>query len=131
MTKLCDQIGISFHPNMLNFSSAPQTGFGYKDQSTESLGDALVSSKANLNINKLKDPQVWRFASDYLSLLDNEVLREMGYSAEEMNCLLRTVRPSRLSLLRTVSLDYLIQGDAYTKSRKRLKIHKLLKLLKA
>jgi hypothetical protein len=85
--RLCDQLGLHFHPEMIEYSRAgatlPRWMFG--DQGTVYLKGRPSSCSLDRWKQVLARSCTWRiWAAAYLSVLGADVLAEMGYSWEQL-----------------------------------------------
>lgn len=110
MSRLCQCLGIQFVPSMLELGvgGADEWQFGDKKNPYKSV------KPNDQNIDKwkkeLENPQVWRFANDYLELLGSDTLSQMGYSYEILRQCLDEYYPSYpFRLWNTVSLEWLLK----------------------
>lgn len=105
---ICQQLGIDFFPEMVEY--------GRQDLPRWPLGDQETIYKnvrpALQNVNKweqsLKNVQFWRVANDYLQLLDRQTLKRMGYPYDELKQVLEAYRPRWIHLRLTFPLAWLI-----------------------
>jgi len=119
---VCEALNVNYFPEMISSKSSdtvPKYGYGYKDQTA-------VFSKGKIdpeNIQKwtlsLDDPQIWRFFDDYLSILDQEIVEQMGYSYANLRAQLDTNRPLYFQLSNTLPLEWCLQnGSSFEKLTK-------------
>ena len=107
---ICKKLDIEFIPGMLNYGikNTHQDGFGYKDQKK----DVYLTGKPNhQNVHKwidnLNNPQTWQVVNDYLEILDPAIVKQMGYSYEELRQIVDVQRPYPSNLWRTLPLTWL------------------------
>jgi hypothetical protein len=108
--RLCDWLGISFVPEMLNYSRtkwSPEERRG---------GDVKIYMHQRPNADSihawrkaLGDPQFWRAAQDYLELLGPDLISRMGYDSGELVQILAESKPR--SLRATTSLHNLLTPE--------------------
>lgn len=128
--RICDLLGLDFVPEMIEY--------GRLNLPHWSLGDAegiyQHAQPATENIQKwvkmLADPQVWRLANDYLELLGNEIVEEIGYPYQELRQLLEMHRPRRVSPRLTFPLAWLLNEPVKGPKRWMCGVSTLMMLLR-
>lgn len=80
-------------------------------------------------IEKLRHPQIWRLASDYLAELDAATLATLGYDKELLEAIVSDHRPPRHKRMVTVSLKWLVSKPIDRRVRVEFYRMRLLRLL--
>jgi hypothetical protein len=109
--KICDRLQIEFIPEALsyNLDSSLQKGFGYKDQKTSVYQSGKPNSQnADKWIEELKDPQLWRLANDYLTILGREAIAQMEYCYDTLQQQVNSQRPSRYQQWKTLPFSWFL-----------------------
>jgi hypothetical protein len=99
MMKICEKIGVQFYPQMVNYGDTEVPRWKYGDQKkvyTEKRPDA---SYADEWAKHLSNPQTWVFCRDYLNMLGDTLIEDMGYSYKQHEDLLANYKPSRWKIL--------------------------------
>ncbi len=108
---LCAALSLPFSPDLLQYQtqSAPQSGYGYKDQG--SVFRQGTPSQQNLDkwTQNLSDPQYWRVIQDYLTLLGPDTLAQMGYDFDGLQRTVDEFRPPKLQQMGTIPLSWLLK----------------------
>ena len=118
LRKLCHSIGISFSSRMLIPRNSPQLGYGYKDQTVDSLNTVIMRSHPEQWLGKFKNPQHWRLAQDYLLSINERTFTGLGYSLSETKEALEAIKPNKLALYRTKPLESLLDKNSSYKGIK-------------
>jgi len=113
---LCEQLSIPFEPVMIHYGQAnlPQWTFG--DEKSVYQHAQPIAAPVDKWVQALENPQVWRLVRDYLARLGQDTIQALGYSYPELVEILEARRPSRLSLLGTFSLTYLLSAPLEERS---------------
>jgi hypothetical protein len=106
--RLCRSFDISFDPSILEY--------GQHDLPRWELGDKRVydykrpmTQVATEWTQTLSDPQAWRMAAEYLDLLGEETIEQMGYSYSESRRTLAEHQPHWAQLWFTFSMTWLLR----------------------
>lgn len=107
--QICDWLGVNFVPEMIEYGrhSLPHWRFG--DQQEVYQRTRPASQNAEKWVLALDNPQVWRLANDYLHLLGQETVEQMGYPYEELRQILETQQPHRVRQWFTFPLAWLLK----------------------
>ena len=114
--QICEKLEIDFLPNLLNLDTNDtfKGDFGYRH--LKEVHQQGKPDEQNLDkwIIALEDQQIWRVAHDYLHLLGQETIEQMGYSYTELQQLIDEHRPLWIRSWRTLSLSKLLkQNEPY------------------
>ena len=85
--QLCDELGIVFHPGMLEYAAAAAGSerWLYGDQGTVYQEQSPVAGRAERWRDVLKEAPVWAaLARGYITGLGPDIVRELGYNYEEL-----------------------------------------------
>jgi Sulfotransferase family len=102
--RLCEELGIAFHPPMLRYADSALPRWELGDQKIYAHGAPVAGGAARWKA-ALAEPQFWRLARDHVSALGPETLAALGYPQPEIAALLEETRPARSRLAFTFSLD--------------------------
>ena len=116
VSTICEKLEIDFLPNLLNLDTNDtfKGDFGYRH--LKEVHQQGKPDEQNLDkwIIALEDQQIWRVAHDYLHLLGQETIEQMGYSYTELQQLIDEHRPLWIRSWRTLSLSKLLkQNEPY------------------
>ncbi len=105
MRRICSRLGLEFVVEMVTYGKRdlPQWRFG--DQREVYAHASPIAEYAEKWIQALEEPQMWRFANDYLRMLGPEIVNRMGYAYEELLHMLEMRRPQRIRLWTTLPLN--------------------------
>jgi hypothetical protein len=107
--KLCDKLGISFEPSMVEYKR--DTVFALGDRkSVDQLGGPDASLQDGW-ISGLADPQLWRLQKDYFDILGSEVFTALGYDSDLLEETISSCKPSPAALCHTVPLEVLLDDQ--------------------
>jgi hypothetical protein len=108
---LCGQWGIEFDTNMIDYGRQGLPHWKFGDQ--ENVYNQSRPDAKNENAWKasLDNPQIWRFAIDYLEHLSPETMGSLGYDRAELRALLEDRRPGDTELAKTSGLAECFDGD--------------------
>jgi hypothetical protein len=100
---------MEFIPEMIEYGrhSLPHWSFGDLEGVCQHTRPALENMERWRQA--LNERQVWRLANDYLQLLGQETIEQMGYSYEELRQVLEAYRPHWIRLWLTFPLDRLLR----------------------
>lgn len=107
--RICEWLGLNFSSEIINYSLNDSLKWNFGDPQ----GVYQNTKPDSQNLSKwalaLEDPQVWRVANDYLQLLGQEIVSQMGYSYEELQQLIDEHRPHWFYRWYTFSLPWLLR----------------------
>lgn len=106
-TKICQGIGIKFYPEMIEYGVSNSIKWRFGDKGLVYEKTRPDSDNVDKWILSLKNPQIWQAASDYLELLGDEIVTQMGYSYEELRETLDVNRPLRLDFSQVSRVKWL------------------------
>lgn len=109
MRRLCGFLGIPFGHDVINYGRTDVPDWKLGDQTEVNRRGEPVEASLDTWIRQLSDPQHWRLMSDYLVLLEDDVIDQLGYSADTLRRILEQHHPGRLSLYGTLSLQRLTE----------------------
>ena len=106
---ICRRLGIEFVPDMVEYGRNALPYWRLGDQ----IGVYQHKRPMSQNVEKwtqaLVDPQIWRLLNDYLELLRQETIKQMGYDYESLQQQLEEYRPRKANLMLTFSLPWLLK----------------------
>ena len=131
INKVCQMLNIEFSEDMLNYGLKDEfkDSLGYKEQREEYRSGLPDSQNVDKWTSYVKDPQVWRLASDYLNYLGENVISLLGYSYHEMQEKLDQSRPSQAKLRKTIGIHRLIKRSEINFILEKQRHHKLPEFL--
>jgi hypothetical protein len=105
VASVCQKLGLEFHPMMVDYGrhDAPKWRLG--DPRTVYDTCRPLAHNRDAWQEHLADPQIWRFASDYLQRLEAGTLSMLGYDRAELGRILADHAPGRRRSLAVASLD--------------------------
>lgn len=106
--RICDHLGLSFRPEMVEYGRTDVPRWAYGDPETVHHHTRPVPIHANKWEQALANPQIWRLARDYWQALGPQMIGEMGYSYQELGQILAAHRPAVVRLWSTHSLTHLL-----------------------
>ena len=107
--KICEAIGITFVPEMIEYGRHDLPHWHFGDQKEVYQHTQPISQNAEKWMYAIDDPQTWRLTRDYLQLLGRETVEQMGYSYERLWNILGEHRPSRIRLWLTFPMAWLLR----------------------
>jgi len=108
-TRLCDKLGISFEPAMLEYKR--DTVFALGDRkSVDQLGGPDASLQDGW-ISGLADPQMWRLQKEYFEMLGSELFASLGYDPGPLEETISTRKPPAAALRDTIPLEVLLDDQ--------------------
>lgn len=107
--RICGRLGVDFVPEMIKYGrhNLPRWHFGDQEAVYQFMRPVLQN--AEKWVQALDDRQVWRLANEYLQLLGQETVQQMGYAYGELRQILRAHEPHRVHLWFTFSLAWLLE----------------------
>ncbi len=115
ISQLCNSLSIKFEDDMLEYGKKTLPKWHLGDQKKVYRDSHPDASNANAWIENLNNPQIWRFAHDYLNILTPKTLSRLGYSFEELELILQNNKPSKIQLLTTFPIKWFIKNKASQK----------------
>ncbi|MEG4060374.1 sulfotransferase, partial [Microcoleus sp. SVA1_A1] len=107
IARVCDFLGISFRPEVAEYGvSNTSPAWLYGDQVKLYQNTKPDSSNLNKWLEDIKQPQIWRLASDYLQILGEETIEKLGYSYQELWSTLNQEVPTIEQLKDTLPLEF-------------------------
>jgi len=82
--QICNEIGIPFYENILNYGLYPAPNGRFGDSIGVYKHNRPVSDSIDKWLKNLATPDLIKFAHEYLDMLGSDVLSNMGYSYEEI-----------------------------------------------
>jgi len=90
---LCAALGLPAAPGLARYGGTELPHFALGDQSAVYAHDEPVEDYVSRWQDELRDPQLWRFASDYLQVLGRRTFAALGYDYDAAAAVLRANRP--------------------------------------
>ena len=110
LSDLCGRLELSFDERMLENKNEDTFAFGDPgEERATARPDAMHSERWMTDV---EDPQIWRLASDYLNVLDDSTLRDMGYDRASLCNTLKQRKPPLGATWMTHSLESLLRPGA-------------------
>jgi hypothetical protein len=106
---LCNYIGISFEPKMIDYNNNKIKEFKLGDPKSVYQYKKPNASNTNKWIDNAKKPQLWRVFKEYLELIEENTFNELGYSYRDCNQKIMENSPAKSSLYFTVPFSWLIK----------------------
>jgi len=107
IARVCDFLGISFIPEVVEYGvSNTCPAWIHGDQVKLYQSTKPDSSNLNKWLEDIKEPQIWRLASDYLQILGEETIEKLGYSYHELWSTLNQEAPTIEQLNDTLPLNF-------------------------
>lgn len=102
---LCAWLCVPFVPAMLQYGRAADPGYAFGDPEGVHRHASAEAGHQDRWRDDLRDPQLWRWARDYLDDLEDGVPGVLGYDVAELRRGLQAVRPSPWRLWGTSPLQ--------------------------
>lgn len=119
LRNICDQIGLQYLPEMLDYATESPHRWRLGNQDTVYENRAPAAGIALRWRQELAIPQRWRLARGYLESLGSEVFGSLGYSFGEATELLERHKPPILRRRLTVSLSHAMRiSSGYAVARR-------------
>lgn len=116
IAKLCNHLGITFEPDMIQYGSGEEKKWVFGDP--ESVYEHNQPQTSSLEKwAQPKNAQEWRLLWEYAHLLGPEIFDAFGYSFDDSTRKLTRVKPSSRDLRYTVSLDWLLEDKSDAQKR--------------
>lgn len=91
---LCAWLGVPFVPAMLEYGKAGDPGYAFGDPVGVQRHTTVEGGHQNRWRDDLRDPQLWRWAQDYLNDIEQNVPGMLGYDVVDLRRALHAARPS-------------------------------------
>lgn len=114
---LCDELGLDFTPDMVNYGRQPTPKWEMGDQYGVYQHQRPVPDSVNRWTEHLTDPQLWRISQDYLEYLGQETVDRLGYDYVRLSQTLAAHRPTPVRLLATRPLAWYMKEAPEERSR--------------
>jgi HPt (histidine-containing phosphotransfer) domain-containing protein len=98
ISQLCQKLELEFIPSMINYGEQNHPQWRFGDPKNLYENTKPNSQHSDHWKHSLKDAQTWQVVNDYLAILGEETITQMGYSYEELQEIIQTYCPSTLSL---------------------------------
>ena len=96
LRRIGEKAGLDYDPAMIEYGRATLPRWAFGDTKKVYGGDGRPDAQnAERWMEEMKDPQMWRLASEYLSALDPRVLTRMGYDPQRLRAELDARRPTK------------------------------------
>lgn len=109
MRRVCAMLGEDFTPDMVEYNRQNLPHWQLGDQKGVYQHTRPVAENAQKWVEAIRDPQVWRLASDYLRWLGRETVEQMGYAYDELQQQLAANEPNRARLWLTFPLSWYLE----------------------
>jgi len=109
MRRICEKLGIEFMPEMVEYGRHDIPHWHFGDQKEVYQHTQPVSQNVDKWVRAIKEPQTWRLTYDYLQLLGQETIEQMGYSYEALWQVLQEHRPGRVRMWFTFPITWLLK----------------------
>lgn len=116
LPELCDHMGISFEPDMIQYGKDEEKKWTFGDP--ESVYEHNRPQTSSLEKwARPNNAQEWRLLWEYAHLLGSDLFKAFGYSFESCIEKLDQAKPSSRDLRYTVSLEWLLENKSSMKKR--------------
>lgn len=105
LKKICDYIGIKYSSSMLEYNKDDSLPMQFGDPVNVYKNVRPNAEYRGKWVESLGDPQLWRLFSEYIDILGNKLVNDMGYSSLEIRNVIDRSRHGRFKLLFTNSLS--------------------------
>lgn len=112
---ICSTLELEFDPQIITYGHQNLPHWLHGDKETISREIEPVPEKAAKWQEQLNNTQMWRLAKDYLKMLGEKTISQMGYPYRELEEILESHRPPGLRL--TFSLAWLLSKPAEQRKR--------------
>ncbi len=107
--RICKGIGVEFVPEILNYGNHELPKWEFGDQDRVYQYDSPDPRHSELWIRKLNDPIIWRVIKDYLNLLGEDTIAQMGYNYSEFERILQSHNPKGFNKKFIISMKWLLK----------------------
>ena len=108
--RICGKLGVDFEPSMIEYGRHSLPHWRSGDQAGVYRHSRPTSQYVEKWIQSLRDPQMWRLTNDYLQLLGQPIVQQMGYRYEELREVMEAHRPHKVRSWLTFSLAWLLKA---------------------
>ncbi len=115
--EVCERLGVDFVPRIVEYGGHNVPKWRHGDKGEVYSHTRPVPRTPEKWVQAITDPQVWRLANDYLQLLGEEIVDQMGYSYKELKEMLEAHRPHQIRLCFAFSLAWLLKKPAKDRRR--------------
>ncbi len=109
LRKICHAMGIDFVSEMIDYGHGRLPHWQHGDQERVYQHSSPVSAIAEKWTESLENAQTWRLLRDYLQLLGQDTVEQMGYSCSELEGKLERFQPNAMRQWLTIPLDWLLK----------------------
>lgn len=102
--RICEFLDLEFDPAMVHYGREGHPSWNLGDQTVVNERNKPDPDIAEAWKPRLENPQTWRLARDYLEMLDDKTVNEMGYEPGELRGLLSEYKPPFASRILTLGL---------------------------
>jgi len=113
---LCTWLGVAFVPAMLEYGKAADPGYAFGDPEGVHRHATAESGHQDRWHADLRNPQLWRWAQDYLKDLEQNVPGMLGYDVAELWRTLDAARPTAWRRWATCPLHRVLSAPAVSTS---------------
>lgn len=117
---ICEQLQIKFVPEMIEYGHKNLAHWYYGDQKNVYENTRPSLAMMDKWRQALDNPQIWRLSNDYLQLIGQKTIEQMGYPYDEIMKVLKMHQPNAIRLWMTSPLSHLLQKP----NQKRQKWHR-------
>jgi hypothetical protein len=104
LRRLCTVLDLAYEPDMINYGQDELARWRMGDKGTIYNQSHPVATNAEKWRASLSNPQIWKYAKEYLCYLGCTTIEAMGYSYPELEHALDSVKPGRARLFFQLSL---------------------------
>lgn len=109
LQRICKELEIEFKEEMIEYGNNNRFRWEFGDQ--ESVNKRTRPDPKNVGkwTSLLSEPQIWRLAKDYLEILGEDILEQLGYSYKDLTEIVQTLQPRRIRLKPVAPLYLLLK----------------------
>lgn len=96
--RICERLEVDFVPEMIEYGRHGPKRWRFGDQDKVKHYTRPVSRDSEKWMKALINPQIWRLTNDYLQLLGQEIVEQMGCDYEKLGRIVEAHRPHRSRL---------------------------------
>jgi len=112
--RICSDLGVDFVSEIVEYGSFDEVLWLHGDKSTIQQHFKPDPDNADRWVESTENPQIWRLAKDYLSLLGDNTVNRMGYSFGSLQEKLDVHKPISFRLWFTYPMWFLLNGLDWT-----------------